>query len=36
VVSDALSFDPLTPTAFLRRSGSVFHDRVAVADGAQR
>ena len=28
-----MSFEPLTPTAFLRRSASVFADRVAVIDG---
>src|SRR6185295_19846782 len=28
-----MSFEPLTPTAFLRRSASVFADRVAVVDG---
>ena len=28
-----MSFEPLTPTAFLRRSAAVFADRVAVIDG---
>jgi len=36
VVSDTLSYDPLTPTAFLRRSGAVFRDHVAVVDGLER
>jgi len=31
-----LSFEPLTPTAFLRRSASVFADRIAVLDGELR
>jgi len=30
----AMSFEPLTPVAFLRRSGSVHRDRLAVVDGA--
>ena len=28
-----MSFEPLTPTAFLKRSATVFGDRVAVIDG---
>ena len=28
-----MSFEPLTPTAFLRRSATVFADRTAVIDG---
>ncbi len=28
-----MSFEPLTPTAFLRRSATVFGDRIAVIDG---
>jgi len=31
-----MSFEPLTPTAFLRRSATVFADRVAVIDGERR
>ena len=31
-----LSFEPLTPTAFLRRAGHVFSDRLAVVDGDRR
>jgi len=31
-----MSFEPLTPTAFLRRSGTVFADRIAVIDGERR
>ena len=31
-----MSFEPLTPTAFLRRSASVFGDRIAVIDGELR
>jgi len=31
-----LSFEPLTPTAFLRRAGQVFSDRTAVIDGERR
>ncbi len=31
-----LSFEPLTPTAFLRRSASVFADKIAVIDGDAR
>src|ERR1700687_4776703 len=31
-----LSFEPLTPTAFLRRAGRVFSDRIAVIDGERR
>ena len=31
-----MSFEPLTPTAFLRRSAVVFADRVAVIDGERR
>ena len=27
-----MSFEPLTPTAFLRRSATVFADRIAVID----
>ncbi len=30
-----MSFEPLTPTAFLRRSGRVYADRVAVIDGGR-
>jgi fatty-acyl-CoA synthase len=30
---DEMSFEPLTPTAFLRRAGRVFADRLAVIDG---
>ena len=30
---EEMSFEPLTPTAFLRRSGRVYADRVAVIDG---
>mgnify|MGYP001792797746 CR=1 FL=1 len=29
-----MAFEPLTPTAFLKRSASVFGDRIAVIDGA--
>jgi non-ribosomal peptide synthetase component E (peptide arylation enzyme) len=29
----SMSFEPLTPTAFLKRSAEVFGDRVAVIDG---
>jgi acyl-CoA synthetase (AMP-forming)/AMP-acid ligase II len=29
----SLSFEPLTPTSFLRRSAVVFGDRTAVIDG---
>jgi fatty-acyl-CoA synthase len=32
----SMSFEPLTPTAFLRRAGLVFADRVAVIDGEER
>jgi fatty-acyl-CoA synthase len=32
----ALSFEALTPTAFLRRSAGVFADKIAVIDGDQR
>src|SRR5688572_32548619 len=31
-----MSFEPLTPTAFLRRSAAVFGDRTAVIDGEFR
>jgi fatty-acyl-CoA synthase len=31
-----MSFEPLTPTAFLKRSATVFADRIAVIDGARR
>src|SRR5213078_605656 len=31
-----LSFEPLTPTAFLRRCASVNPERIAVVDGAFR
>jgi fatty-acyl-CoA synthase len=31
-----LSFEPLTPTAFLQRSAEVFADRTAVVDGDRR
>ena len=31
-----MSFEPLTPTAFLRRSATVFADRIAVIDGECR
>jgi fatty-acyl-CoA synthase len=31
-----LSFEPLTPTAFLARAARVHHDRVAVVDGSLR
>jgi len=31
-----MSFEPLTPTAFLRRSATVFADRIAVIDGDRR
>jgi acyl-CoA synthetase (AMP-forming)/AMP-acid ligase II len=31
-----ISFEPLTPTAFLRRAAHVFGDRVGVIDGDQR
>ena len=31
-----LSFEPLTPTAFLRRAGQVFADRIALVDGELR
>jgi fatty-acyl-CoA synthase len=33
---DALSYEPLTPLSFLRRSGMVFADRTAVVDGELR
>ena len=32
----SMSFEPLTPTAFLTRAGSVFADRTAVIDGDLR
>ena len=32
----AMSYQPLTPTAFLARAGHVFADRVAVIDGERR
>ncbi len=31
-----MNFEPLTPTAFLKRSAAVFGDRTAVIDGARR
>ncbi len=31
-----MSFEALTPTAFLRRSATVFADKIAVVDGAER
>jgi len=31
-----MSFEPLTPTAFLRRSAAVFANRIAVIDGERR
>jgi len=31
-----LSFEPLTPTAFLRRAGRVFSNRIALIDGEHR
>ena len=31
-----MSFEPLTPTAFLRRSATVYADRIAVIDGERR
>ena len=31
-----ISFEQLTPTSFLQRSGSVYADRVAVIDGETR
>jgi fatty-acyl-CoA synthase len=33
---DPMSFEPLTPTSFLRRAGRVFADRIAVIDGARK
>ena len=33
---DPMSFEPLTPTAFLERSSIVFGDRLAVVDGDRR
>jgi len=35
-MQDAMSYEPLTPTAFLMRSGRVFADRIAVVDGDRR
>lgn len=35
-MSAAASFEPLTPTAFLLRSGHVYADRIAVIDGDVR
>jgi fatty-acyl-CoA synthase len=32
----SFTFDPLTPAAFLRRSASVFPERVAIVDGERR
>ncbi len=32
----SMSFEPLTPTSFLKRSATVFGDRVAVIDGDRR
>src|SRR4051812_24130499 len=31
----AFTFSPLTPTAFLERSESVYRDRTAIVDGAR-
>ncbi len=36
MIDPALSFEALTPTAFLRRSALVFADKTAVIDGDQR
>src|ERR1700685_2315905 len=36
MTSSTMSFEPLTPTAFLRRSATVFADRIAVIDGDLR
>jgi len=35
-MSAAVSFEPLTPTAFLERAGEVYADRTAVIDGEDR
>ncbi len=35
-MSATASFEPLTPTSFLLRSGKVYADRVAVSDGERR
>jgi fatty-acyl-CoA synthase len=35
-MTTAMSFEPLTPTAFLVRAGEVFADRTAVIDGDRR
>ena len=35
-MNTSLSFEPLTPTAFLTRAGAVYADRIAVIDGAAR
>ncbi|MES2561477.1 MAG: acyl--CoA ligase family protein [Pseudomonadota bacterium] len=35
-MNPTISFEPLTPTAFLMRAGRVFADRIAVMDGEQR
>src|SRR3990170_1784776 len=35
-MSVAASFEALTPTSFLLRSGRVYADRIAVIDGEQR
>jgi acyl-CoA synthetase (AMP-forming)/AMP-acid ligase II len=35
-VAAAISFEPLTPTAFLRRAAHVFGDRIGVIDGDTR
>ena len=36
MINPPISFEALTPTAFLRRSASVFADKTAVIDGDQR
>ena len=33
---DEMSFEPLTPTSFLRRAATVFADRIAIVDGVRR
>ncbi|HEX6063113.1 MAG TPA: AMP-binding protein, partial [Longimicrobiales bacterium] len=35
-MSTAVSFEALTPTSFLLRSGRIYADRVAVIDGERR
>ncbi|MDB5812192.1 MAG: o-succinylbenzoate--CoA ligase [Betaproteobacteria bacterium] len=35
-MAQQMSFEPLTPTAFLKRSALVFGDRIAVIDGERR